>query len=631
VRSPLRGLSAAISCLLALTFLTVVSQAQNVTTWHNDLNRTGWQQNETTLSPATISPTNAFGLLQQWPVTGYIYAQPLAVTLQQSVGSCANPCSLVFVATEQDMLYAFNTTSTGGYVWSLDLAGAVGGTAVDCSQNPTYGPCLPGQNPGPFYLGSIGVTGTPVIDTNASPQTLYVAAEVEKTGPSLLFYLFAVDITRGTVRGTPVQIAGTVAGKAPAQNCTTSTPAQGDTILFDQNHIQRSALLLLGSNVYVAFASAPPETANGWLFGYSFNGGTGTFAQTAVFNTTRDGTGGGIWQSGAGPASDGSSIFLATGNGTFDLEGTAPVDVDAGDTLLRLTPPIAPSLAFTISDYYTPSDVFTYPAGGSAGRCVNDIDFASGGVLLPTGYTYTDSATCVQPCSVVINADKESKLYVANQGHLGKYNSTGDQNLQIVQTPTLGADLTQGYWASPAYWHYTDSQNSIHYMLYYSATMETTASGVRPEAINAYQLQTSGSPIPSATPFATTSTLFCDFSPTPSVSSSGNTPTSGIVWAIETNQRLRNEGQQYPDCAGPPPQGSNGPPAALHAFCATAGDPNGPCPTALREIYTSRAVQRPIGKVSAFPIPTIFKGQVYMGTHAEVDVFGLCPQAGCIP
>jgi len=144
----------------------------------------------------------------------------------------------------------------------------------------------------------------------------------------------------------------------------------------------------------------------------------------------------------------------------------------------------------------------------------------------------------------VINADKESKLYVANQGNLGKYNATGDQNLQIVQTPSIVGDLTQGYWESPAYWHYTDSQNNVHYMLYYSATMQTTASGVRPEALNAYQLQTSGSPgpIPSATPFASTSILFCDFSPTPSVSSSGNSPAFGIVWAIETNQNLDNEG-----------------------------------------------------------------------------------------
>lgn len=66
-------------CLLALTSLTPMSIAQNVTTWHNDSYRTGWQQNETTLTPQNVSATNSFGLLWQWPVTGRVYAQPLAV------------------------------------------------------------------------------------------------------------------------------------------------------------------------------------------------------------------------------------------------------------------------------------------------------------------------------------------------------------------------------------------------------------------------------------------------------------------------------------------------------------------------------------------------------------------------
>ena len=30
------------------------------------------------------------------------------------------------------------------------------------------------------------------------------------------------------------------------------------------------------------------------------------------------------------------------------------------------------------------------------------------------------------------------------------------------------------------------------------------------------------------------------------------------------------------------------------------------------------------GPANAFPTPTVFNGQVYMGTNAEIDVFGLC-------
>ncbi len=85
-----------------------------------------------------------------------------------------------------------------------------------------------------------------------------------------------------------------------------------------------------------------------------------SFTQTAIFNTTPNGTGGGIWQAGAGPAGEtrggNSYIFLATANGTFDLSGVQQPSSDAGDTLLKLNPSNLATL-----DYYAPYDVFTFP------------------------------------------------------------------------------------------------------------------------------------------------------------------------------------------------------------------------------------------------------------------------------
>jgi hypothetical protein len=60
--SPLRRPWTVVICLLAFTLLTLMSYAQNVTTWHNDNSRTGWQQNEPVLRPATVNQ-NSFGLL----------------------------------------------------------------------------------------------------------------------------------------------------------------------------------------------------------------------------------------------------------------------------------------------------------------------------------------------------------------------------------------------------------------------------------------------------------------------------------------------------------------------------------------------------------------------------------------
>jgi hypothetical protein len=263
--------------------------------------------------------------------------------------------------------------------------------------------------------------------------------------------------------------------------------------------------------------------------------------------------------------------------------------------------------------------------------------------LLPTGFTYNTM-------NVVISADKESQLYVENRDSLGHYNpSNGYNNIQTIQTPMIPSNNpTPGYWASPAYWF-----DGTHYWLYYSATMNAAAllcngvscqngfgpPKVSPEAINAYRLQTSGipGPIPSVTPYANSGTsnaypiLFCDYAPTPSVSSNGNTAGSGIVWAIEMNQNNDNnpnkQGSNPQDCAGSQPPGH---PAALHAFCAAAGGPG--CPNALTELYNSRTVQTSISKANGFPTPTVFEGQVYMGTNGRVNVFGLCSSqnGGCL-
>lgn len=95
-------------CLLVLTSLTTFASAQNVTTWHNDTYRTGWQQNETVLCSTAsnctqVNQNNTFGLVWQWNPQGIgeVYAQPLAVAgVNTNVSGC-QPCDLVFIADEQ--------------------------------------------------------------------------------------------------------------------------------------------------------------------------------------------------------------------------------------------------------------------------------------------------------------------------------------------------------------------------------------------------------------------------------------------------------------------------------------------------------------------------------------------------
>ena len=73
--------------------------------------------------------------------------------------------------------------------------------------------------------------------------------------------------------------------------------------------------------------------------------------QVVVWNSAPNGSDGGIWQGGGGPAADSAGIYLATGNGTFDANtgGT-----DFGDTILKMSPPSAGTLQ--VLSYFAPFD-----------------------------------------------------------------------------------------------------------------------------------------------------------------------------------------------------------------------------------------------------------------------------------
>jgi hypothetical protein len=202
---------------------------------------------------------------------------------------------------------------------------------------------------------------------------------------------------------------------------------------------------------------------------------------------------------------------------------------------------------------------------------------------------------------------------VADQANLGQFNPNGQSNLQTFLTPSNNQhqklDPGQGYWASPAYWEYMTG-STPNYMIYYSATT-TTNPQAAPYPINGYTLSTSGTSGPISSTYLSTPAGFCDYPPTPSVSSNG---TAGVVWAIENPNR---NNPILGNCAD-----RHYVPAVLHAFNAIT----------LQELYNSSSLADiPIGYAKGFATPTIFMGQVYMGTSTGpnnnlpgVDVFGLC-------
>ena len=187
-------------------------------------------------------------------------------------------------------------------------------------------------------MPEIGITGTPVIDP--ATATLYVVAKTKENG-AYVQRVHALDLTTGAEKfGAPVAIQAKVSGSGDG--------TQSGQVSFDALHEnQRSALLLAGGNVYAAFDSyEDTDPVHGWLLAY--NAANLTLAPAAVFNSTPNGSRGGIGESGAAPSYDGNgNVFVATSDGTFDA-GTGGSDY--AESLLRLNA----NSGLTVADRFTP-------------------------------------------------------------------------------------------------------------------------------------------------------------------------------------------------------------------------------------------------------------------------------------
>ena len=198
------------------TSSTSTSAAGYWLTYHGSNARDGYDTSVPTLTSLSVA----------WKaqVDGQVYAEPLSFD-----GS-------VFVVTENDTEYSFSA-ATGALQWTRHLGSAVSATV----------PPLECGGHGPDIVPTIGITGTPVIDS--STGTLYVVAMV--AGPS--YELYAVDTNTGAIRWSmPISPSGFV-----------STGEE-----------QRAALTLTDGFVYVPFggfswACVPPH---GWIVGVSANG-----------------------------------------------------------------------------------------------------------------------------------------------------------------------------------------------------------------------------------------------------------------------------------------------------------------------------------------------------------------------
>lgn len=506
-------------------------------TYHNDNSRTGQDLQESLLTPANVNSTQ-FGKLASFLVDGYIYAQPLYVANVNIGGQLRN---VVFVATEHDSVYAFDADGASGAapLWHTSFINSSAGVTTVSSNDVSCNDLVP----------EIGITSTPVIDP--ATGTLYVVAKTKENG-NYFFRVHALDIVTGAETISPQTIAPTFPGSA--------LPNDGsNNVTFDAKvQHQRSALLLDHGAIYIAFAShCDIGDYHGWVAAYDAQ----TLNPVGAFNATPDGTWGGIWQAGGGPAADASgNVYVITGNGTFDADTAGGRDF--GDSFLKLA-----GRSLTLSDYFTPYNQADLEAA--------DRDLGSGPpLLLPD--------QLVGPTHLLVSAGKEGVIYLLNRDNMGQFlPASAGQDPQIVQR--VPSALGGGLFGAPAY--YASK-------VYFAAANDT---------LKAFDLSDGlFTPVVTPAPSAQSPTTFGFPGATPTISANGSNTSTAIVWALQTDQ-----------------YGTSGP-AVLHAYSALN------VATELYNSSQNLARDNP-GPAVKFTVPTVANGKVYVGTQTQLSVFGLLP------
>jgi hypothetical protein len=399
----------------------------------------GWTGGSGVTQNSLITPANISQLTRQYAdvVDGAIVAEPLVAAVDLTVGPNPGIQSLVFVATQNDSLYAFNVT-TGQLAWHTSFL-----TPSEMALPPSV----------TDFQGS-GIISTPVIDP--STNTIYlVSSEYYVAGDVTHFTktLQAIDMSDGTERpGSPAVIADTgyvgstpVSFEGPSVRGTGAGSVRGRVYFDVYRQMQRPGLTIDGNNLVIAFGSAYGVTPyyHGWLLAYNKN----SLQPTGVFNDTPNGHNGGIWNDGNPIQVDSKGyLYTATGNGTFDpiLNSAGfPSRGDYGDSVLKLA--LDPGykgpngFGIRVVTYFTPHD--------QAILDKDDEDLASSGVLLlPNG-----SDGPKHP-DLLIASGKSGTLYVINRNSMGRFHPHSDEVVQEIPHAVTSSFDTPAYYLNTVYY-----------------------------------------------------------------------------------------------------------------------------------------------------------------------------------
>jgi hypothetical protein len=372
----------------------------DVLTHHYDDYRTGWNQSEIDLTPASVS-SGSFGLLKRLAVDGNVLAQPLIVS--GFVMPNGTKHDVLVVVTGHDSVYAYDA-ATYALLWQVSLGTPQSSSDVGCGD----------------VVPEYGIDSTPVIVRSAANAArLYVVAATEPSPGQFRHMLHALELGTGKDLVTPV----TIAPKAVLSD--------GSVLAFDpQNQWVRTGLAYNNGTLYFGISShcdANQNSISGWMLGYD-----GNLKLQYKFHTIQTPQGGNlelasIWMGGFAPAIDQSgNLFVVTGNGDY-----SNLEHDWGESALKLSP------SLKVLDRFT--------AAGYANLNEWDMDFGSGGIMLMP----TVAGQTAPPMAVAIG--KNANLYLLNQTRLGGLLPNDRGALQMQNLGQFGIwGGGPAYYAGPA-------------------------------------------------------------------------------------------------------------------------------------------------------------------------------------
>src|SRR5580704_3432720 len=213
--------------ILFALLVSVGAAATDVTTYHNDIARTGQNVQESILTLSNVN-SSSFGKLLTLSVDSVIDAEPLYLSALSIPGQGTH--NVVYAVTENDSAYAFDA-DTGTPLWHTSVLGS----GESPSDTHSCGQITP----------TIGITATPVIDRKLGPHgTIFLVAMSKNSSATYFQRIHALDAATGKEQpGSPI----TVQAKYPG----TGDGSQGGYVIFDPyQYAERQGLLLLNHVLY---------------------------------------------------------------------------------------------------------------------------------------------------------------------------------------------------------------------------------------------------------------------------------------------------------------------------------------------------------------------------------------------